>query len=69
MSTFEPPSAKSPEPENDVSGKNPPAEGHEPQVERAETLHLPLRNWVFLWAVPVVVVVVVLVVLITITNP
>jgi hypothetical protein len=44
-------------------------EGDEPAVEKAETLRLPLRNWVFLWAVPVVVVIVVLVIVIALTNP
>jgi hypothetical protein len=44
-------------------------EGDEPEVERAETLRLPMRQWVLLWAVPVVVAIAVLVIVIAITNP
>ncbi|MGA2528782.1 MAG: hypothetical protein ABSG36_06415 [Acidimicrobiales bacterium] len=48
---------------------DPPEEGDEPEVERAETLHLPARQWVFLWAVPIVVAIAILVIVIAITNP
>ena len=70
-----------PEPEHASTAQNPapppsgetgadlPEEGDEPQVERAETISLPLKSWVVLWAVPIVVVVVVLVIVIAITNP
>jgi len=73
VSTPEPPAPEEPVlPTGAEPAPAPPTvreEGDEPAVERAETMRLPLRNWVFLWAVPVVVVVVVLVIVIALTNP
>lgn len=74
MSPTEQPSGKSAGPADIGLGEvspphDLPEEGDEAQMERAETLHLPLKSWFVLWAVPVAVVLIVLVVLIAVTNP
>jgi hypothetical protein len=74
MSPFEPPSGNPAGPANMGPGetssrRDRPEEGDEAQMERAETLHLPLKSWVVLWAVPLAVVLIVLVILIAVTNP